>query len=101
MNNLTLDSTFSMSNLNNYPTGDRMDANSVTLAPYPSYPWFQPYVPIVEHYYPVYQQYWLSPDKSKLEQSFKIVQKLIEKKLVKIDKVKEFIELVNDIVEVL
>ena len=72
-----------------------------SIYPYPSQPWYEPFYPIVErHYYPSYV-YWTQPDKSKLEQSFKIVQKLIEKKLVKVDKVKEFIELVNDIVEVL
>lgn len=63
------------------------------------YPYYEPL--IEKHYfnYPIYTTYH-STEKSKVEQAFKIVQVLIEKKLVKVDKVKEFIELVNEIVEI-
>ena len=42
-----------------------------------------------------YYGYW--ENKNKIEQSFKIIQKLIELKHIKVEKVKDFIELVNSI----
>lgn len=64
-------------------------------------PWYQPniYTPIVREYYPLYLSNW--NEKNKTEQAFKIVQKLIEKGRIKISIVKEFIEIVNEIVETL
>lgn len=52
------------------------------------------------YYYPTYYPYVVKED-NKFEQAFKIVQKLMEKKLVDPKKVKDFIELVNEIVDVL
>ena len=53
--------------------------------------------PIVETYYPMaYYTYWVEQP-NKIEQSFKIVGKLIELKLIKINTVKQFIETVNEI----
>lgn len=65
-------------------------------------PWYNPniYTPIVERYYPVYYGFW-NNEKNKTEQAFKIVQKLIDKGKLKVDTVKDFIEAVNEIVEVL
>lgn len=63
--------------------------------------WYQPniYTPIVKEYYPLYLSNW--NEKNKTEQAFKIVQKLIEKGRIKISIVKDFIEVVNEIVETL
>ena len=58
-----------------------------------------PYTPLITTYYPDYTCYWNSP--SKIETSFKIVQKLMEKKVIKEPKtIKNFIELVNTIAEI-
>lgn len=55
-----------------------------------------PYIyPYVKEYYPVYLSYW--DNKNKIEQAFKIVQILMKKDFIKIDKVKNFIEVVNEI----
>lgn len=54
-------------------------------------PW--PYQPIIEHYYPSCIGHWSSEDT--ISKAFKIVQKLIDKKVVKVAKIKDFIELVN------
>lgn len=40
------------------------------------------------------------PEKNKLEVAFKIVQKLIDKKLVKITAVKSFVDLVGEVAEI-
>ena len=57
------------------------------------------YTPLVQTYYPNYTWGWSTP--SKIEQSFKIVQKLLEKKVIKEPKtIKDFIKLVNVISEV-
>ena len=48
------------------------------------------------HYYPI-----VSCEKSKIEQSFKIVSKLLEKKIIKELTIGKFIELVNDISNIL
>ena len=61
------------------------------------YPYYQP---IIERYYtsyPIYQT-WVSPEKSKVEQAFRIVQKLVENKVLELKTVKQFIECVNDVV---
>jgi hypothetical protein len=55
--------------------------------------------PLVEKHYPFYYSYW--KDDSKIEMAFKIVQILIEKKKIEVEKVKDFIELVNSIAEVI
>lgn len=63
------------------------------------YNW-QPYYPLIQQYYPVYIPYW--DNQSKIEQAYLIAQKLIDKKLVKqVVTIKDFIELVNEIVTIL
>lgn len=62
-----------------------------------NYPWWEP---VVERYYPVYYTNWHSTP-NKTEQAFKIVQKLVESKRIKLSTVKDFIETVNEISEVL
>lgn len=57
------------------------------------------YYPLVYQYYPQSVVYWENPNKT--EKAFKIIEKLIEKKLIKVKTVKEFIELVNEISAVL
>jgi prepilin-type N-terminal cleavage/methylation domain-containing protein len=58
--------------------------------------WHQHYYPI---YYPIYNY---CDNRSKVEQAFKIVGKLLEKDLIKKElTVKEFIKLVNDIAEII
>ena len=61
------------------------------------YPW---YPETIREYYPIYYRIWeTEPDK--FEQAFKIVNKLMEKKIVEIRKVKDFVELVNEIVDII
>jgi len=57
---------------------------------------YEPYRETVRQYYPVYYPMWETKNSS-LEQAFKILQVLIEKKLIKITTVKQFIETVNEI----
>lgn len=63
--------------------------------------WYQPYIyqPIIKEYYPVYLGNW--NEKNKTEQAFKIAKKLVDNKKVIIAEVKDFIELVNIIIETL
>jgi len=57
-------------------------------------PWQpQPYQPVIERYYPSCLGHWTTEDT--ISKAFKIVQKLIDKKMVKVVKIKDFIELVN------
>jgi len=57
-----------------------------------------PYVPLVQQYYYPYYTYWTNEDK--ISKAFKLAEKLINKKLIKEpEKVKDFIELVNELVE--
>lgn len=53
------------------------------------------------HWYPYsnYLSYHTYEDKTK--QAFKIVKLLMKKKLVKVDKVKDFVELIDEILEIL
>ena len=60
------------------------------------YPWWQDYHHYYHYSYPVYID-----NKSKIEQAFKITEKLMEKKIVKDIKLKQFIELVKEIASVL
>lgn len=78
-----------------YPTGDFPN-----LDLYPSvWPNIQP---LVKEYYYQYPIYLSSIDNSsKLEKSFKLAQVLIDKKLVKSDTIKDFIDLINIIVGIL
>ena len=55
--------------------------------------------PVVQTYYPFYYQFWAN--ESNIEKAFNIAQKLIDKKLVTIVKVKDFVELVNEIASVI
>ncbi len=58
------------------------------------------YYPVVEKYYvPIYKTFIDEPNK--VETAFKIAQKLEEKKMVTIKTVKDFIDLVNEIVKIL
>ena len=58
--------------------------------------WYQPYYPI---YYPSVH---FITDRSKVDVAFKIIAKLLERKvLIKEPTVKEFIKMVNDIAEIL
>ena len=54
-------------------------------------------------WYPHYHTWYpyCVPEKSKLEQAFKIVQKLMEKKLINVVRVKDFVDVVNEIAEFL
>ena len=60
---------------------------------YTGYEWCYPYV---EWWYPVYYSCW-TKEPNKIEQAFKLVQKLMEKKIIKQLTLKKFIELVNEI----
>jgi len=75
-------------------------ANNSTVITWPTYTEYYPYH---EHYYPVYYPCCTYvAEKSKIEQAFKIVGKLMEKDLIKKDlNVKDFIKLVNDISEII
>ena len=62
--------------------------------------YFEQYKPLVQEYYYNWYPYWTNDDK--LSKAFKLAQLLIEKKLIKEpEKVKNFIELVNSLVEIL
>ena len=60
------------------------------------WPWWQDYHHYYHYSYPVYID-----NKSKIEQAFKIVSKLMEKKIVSKITVEKFVELVNDIAAIL
>jgi len=62
-------------------------------ATYVNWNWCYPYV---ERWYPVYYTYW-TKEPNKIEQAFKLVQKLMEKKIIQRLTLKKFIELVNEI----
>jgi len=70
-------------------------SNTTTTITYTGTSWCYPYV---ERWYPVYYTYW-TREPSKVEQAFKIVQKLMEKKIIKRLTLKKFIELVNEIAQ--
>jgi len=65
-----------------------------------NYPTFYP---LIERYYSNYPVYtYIQQDKSKIEQSFKIVQALIDNKTINnLKTVKDFIDIVNKIVTIL
>ena len=64
-----------------------------------SYPqWYPFFEREIHHHYP---SVCIQTEKSKVEQAFKILGKLMEKKIIKQVTVKEFIELVNEIASVL
>ncbi len=48
-----------------------------------------------------YQLYYYNDHEDKTGKAFKIVQKLIEKKLVKSEKIQDFVNLVNEISEII
>jgi len=63
---------------------------------------FPEYEQIHYYYYPYWYPTYIAPEKSKIEQGFKIVGKLIENKIITKElTIKEFIKLVNDVAEVL
>lgn len=59
------------------------------------------YPKVIKEYYPIV--YWerLTMQPNKFEQAFKIVSKLVEKKRLDLKKVSDFIEVVNEIVEII
>jgi len=59
----------------------------------------QPLVNTFYHYWP--QTCWHMNEPNKFEQAFKILQKLIDKKMIEIKTVKQFIETLGDIQSVL
>jgi len=59
------------------------------------------YHPIVKEYYVNYPVWTYIKDQSKTEQAFKIAQKLQEKKLINLKTVKDFIDFVNELIEIL
>jgi len=73
--------------------------NTTSTGNFPLNPWYNPnlYQPIVKEYYPIYYGNW--NEKNKTEQSFKIVQKLIDKGKINIFTVKDFIETVNIVID--
>lgn len=56
------------------------------------WPDFQPYYPTIKEYYPIYLGW---QNENKIEKAFKIVNILLKEKIIKLDKVKDFVELVN------
>jgi hypothetical protein len=64
---------------------------------------YYPYYPIYEqHYHNWYPSYPIITEKSKIEQGFKVVGKMLENKIITKElTIKEFIKLVNDIAEIL
>ena len=59
------------------------------------------YKPLYQSYYHYWPNHCFHYSENKFEQAFKILQKLIDKKLVKMDTVKHFIETLGDIQSVL
>jgi hypothetical protein len=58
------------------------------------------YKPLIREYYYSYYPYWQNEDK--ISKAFKLAQKLIEKKFIKEPlKVKDFIELINELAEII
>lgn len=54
----------------------------------------EPYYPYIKEYYPIYLGW---QNENKTEKAFKIVNILLKQKIIKLNKVKDFVELVNDI----
>lgn len=65
------------------------------MEPYQWYPWWGKEI----HYW--YPSISYTTERSKVEQAFKIVCKLLEKKIIKELNVKQFIELVNEIATII
>lgn len=96
---ITPETMFNASTLQNYYTGDAPSGCCPEIGDYfPNCPNWYPQ--IIKEYYPAYYGTYVD-NKSNIEKAFKIVQKLIDKKLVKVEKVKNFVELVNDIAEII
>ncbi|MHA1343580.1 MAG: hypothetical protein ACTSQG_06320 [Promethearchaeota archaeon] len=96
MNNLYLDSTVYENGEWRIGPCDLTQPSTTESVNYWDY-WY----PIIERWYPVvYPTYdILVEKKSKIEQAFKLVQKLIKKKIIKTLTLKQFIELVNEIAD--
>lgn len=75
------------------------DNNSLSnVGDYP-YPWKPNFwEPVVINHYPCYVKSWES---NKTEKAFEVVKLMIEKKYIKIELVKDFIECVNEISKIL
>lgn len=73
-----------------------LQVGSYTVTPYQWYPYWER---DIHHWYPLISYV---TEKSKVEQGFKIVGKLLENKIIKKElTIKEFIKLVNDIANML
>jgi hypothetical protein len=81
-----------------YSNGKFLTDYKLDSTTYSGWNWCYPYV---ERWYPTtYYTYWVKED-SKIEQAFKIVQKLMNKKIIEKITLKKFIELVNEIAKIL
>lgn len=56
----------------------------------------QYFAPYVEKYYPTYSYHWCNHS-DRIETAFKIINSLMEKKLIKLYSIKQFIEVVNEV----
>ena len=86
---------FTTDSLVSYSEGFIVGDSTNGTTHYNNYDWCYPYV---ERWYPVYYTYW-TKEPNKLEQAFKLVQKLMEKKIIKRLTLKKFIGLVNEIAQ--
>jgi len=53
-----------------------------------------------EPYYPNYYSYWWRNEPNKTEQAFKITKVLLDKKLIKLNTIKQFIDLMDKLVKI-
>ena len=77
-----------------YNNSEYLTIGNVNFTDYSLYPWYEREVC---YWYPSYTIY----EKNKTEQAFKIIGKLIEKKVINDINVKKFIELVTEIASIL
>jgi len=94
MESYTGERSFSGQELVSYNQQD-LQVGNCWIQPNYWYPWYDREI---HHWYPSVS---IVPEKSKVEQAFRILGKLLEKKIVKTVTVKDFIELVNEIAGVL
>ena len=88
---------FNASDLVNYQgsAGGNLQVGSCEIYPNYWYPWWEREI---NYYYPSISYI---TEKSKIEQAFKILGKLIEKKIIKEPTIKAFIGLVNEIASII
>ncbi len=93
--NVTLNSSFSSSLIGETTAGVITGEYNLNQYWYPDW-----YYPTVREYYPVYYGYWQS-NQDKHQQAFNVARMLVDKKIVELKKVKDFIELVENIFKVM